>query len=332
MLSKLQILCLVVFCGWFEVGKAQNVDQDSVSARLVIGNCFFVRINDDYMILSAFIVNNSNDTLRYWDPSGRLNEFFTVTGSENLKLVSENINPTYRNIFLAPHSSQHIDLKFEANPFRDGVAEFKVSMKFYHWFGRSSFNSDMKYHTVKILTDSIRVVRDGNNGTYLTQDNWIEKNKLKLQITSSLGANSLDKRTDTVTVDEMAITKTFVYTYLWRSFKLRSRSRVNDSKKETCFIVPVTIHNYGESTLYYDSMSCMWENNYGLSNVRLSILLRSCMEKNIQVTIEVPPHTTRTQAVVIVSADDILKYSEVTKIGLKVNNVIWSNEVHLKTD
>lgn len=271
--SKWWILVLV-FCGWFVQVKAQSIKADIVLPRLVIDNCYFKETDNNYLVLSIYIVNNSNNTLKYWDPSVQLNEFFTVQNKEGLQLVSENVD-SYKRILLAPHCSQHIELKFVENPYREGVSEFKVAMKFYPWFEGSHFTPEVKDRPVKVLADSINITRDGMYGICLPQSVLLTKRNLIIP-SINLEANAPDKKMDTITVDEKAITKIPVYSYPWHSLKIRTWSQTANSKSEPGFLIPVTIHNYGEKTLFYDSMSCTWEDDYSVNNQKFAILLRYC--------------------------------------------------------
>ena len=312
--------------------KAQGIKENKVLPRLIIDNCYFETVNHGYLIISIYFVNNSNDTLRYWDTSGQLDDFFVSSDSLDLRLIKEEDSPSVKQMILAPQSSKHINLKLKTLSLLKGEHEFKIAMKFHPLLETRNFDHETRYQSTKILTDSIWVTFDRYEGTYLRQEEWGERRELTLPSTIVSEANSLDQHTDTLTVDEREITKTFVYLFIDNAKnKIRVWSEEPKLKKYECFVVPVTIHNYGDKTIYYASWSCSWYFDYQLNNDKLSISSNYC-DKNLRITIEVPPHTTRTQAVVIVSADDILKYSEVTKIGLKVNNMIWSNEVHLKTD
>ena len=329
--------------------KLQN-KTDSISPRLVIDRSTDSWEADaHYQILDAYIVNYSDDTLKYWGTRNQFSDFFKVTGCDGLRLVNDepmwNRNlPVAEQIIIPPRRSQHMRLKLLTIKNFSGVFQLNFMMKFYRLFDTKDFEADKKYHNPETLSDKITITFKDNGGSSSSRD---KRTKKQEQILPSADFNLIKDENSNynVTIDERTISKIRYHTVdYYDRYKIRG-SEHNQSSQDIVLLVPVTIHNNSNGELKYQSMSCSWEEYYFVNNKKFSVIQSPCM-KNIPIDIIVPPHACRTQIVTLFYAKDDPKDLKLLKIGLSVtkmsyypndytiiqNNIIWSNEVPLNTN
>jgi len=339
MSSKFKIMCWFFLVACRATTSAQTMKQLISSPQLLVIDSYFSgnfggKVERRYEVLRSFIVNNSNDTLKFWSTNCRPTEFFTITNNDYMHLVDEECNNSiFEQIVIPPHRSLLIPLKMFVKKQPHEIIRLKVSMKFYRWFASDHFIEDRKYHHPEILTDTITLKYNKDGNSYYAKADWEEqeqKEKLNLPTTKLYLLTADDKKHYTVTIDETRISKAAKgeYSYI----------------KEKVFHIPVTVHNNSDETLKYYSMSCSWEEFYHIDNKNLEVLGFPC-EKNIPREVIVPAHSVHTDIVAFVYNKNNPKITERFRVGLNINknvkddifdgyddelrryNIVWSNEV-----
>ena len=343
MLSKLQILCLMIFCACFGTKKVQNNKQKNIPPRLLIIGSYFSEnfggnVEREHVVLKFFLVNYSDDTLKFWGSNCRPREFFSITNNDYLHLTDEECdNSVFEKMIIPPHRSFLIPFKLLMEKQPREIVRLKVDMKFYKWFASNNFMVDRKNYKPDILTDSIILRYDSKGNFFSTNSDFEEqerKQKLNLPTTKLHLLSFEERKHFTLTADET---------------KIKKVDKEYSYKNRNTFSIPVTLHNNSNKTLSYFSMDCSWQDFYHIDNRNLEVPIPIC-EENMSIVVKVPPHSMHTVMVPIVFKENKLKQSESFRIGLNINinahnemfdfnydelrdfNLVWSNEVHLKTN
>jgi hypothetical protein len=339
MSSKFKIMC------WFFLGvcrattSAQTMKQPISSPRLLVIDSYFSgdfdgNVERKYEVLRSFIVNNSNDTLKFWGTNCRPTEFFTITNNDYMHLADEECNNSiFEQIVIPPHRSLLIHLKMLVKKQPHEIIRLKVSMKFYKWFASEHFIEDRKYHRPEILTDTITLKYNKDGNPYYAKSDWEEqerKEKLNLPTIKLHLLTAGERKLYTITTDENKISKAAKGEYSYA--------------KGNVFHIPVTVHNDSNEPLKYYSMSCSWQEFYHIDNENFKVLISPC-DKNIPREVIVPAHSVHTDIVAFVYNKNNPKITERFRVGLNINknvkddifggyddelrryNIVWSNEV-----
>ena len=347
MFSKFKILCVAFFCLLVGPVNGQNVKTNKTSPRLLVDEYYYTgdfdgKTRHDYQGLRIFIVNYSDDTLKYWGTKSRFRDFFTVTGSKDLSLVNEDGNEhSYEKMVIPPHRSQRISLRLAIDKPPYGVIELKVSMAFYKWFKTDHFEDVRQLKHPEIVSDKIIIRYNKDGGTYTSRADWAaeeRKDSLNLPSTDLYLLTAADRRYYLVAADEKKIIKANKDAYPYT--------------KETVFLVPVMVYNKSGDTLRYRSMSCSWQEFYHVDNKLLNVVFPPC-DSNIPKLVTVLPHSSRSEIVPVACKKDSFKRPEIFRIGVNINpslninkrsnelldlnsdqlrkyNIVWSNKVELK--
>jgi hypothetical protein len=314
---------------------AQTTKQLIPSPRLlIIGSYFSADSSGRYEVLRAFIVNYSDDTLKFWGSNCRPTEFFTITKNNYMHLVDRECKKSvFEQIVVPPHRSLMVPLKLTVEKQPHEIICLKLSMKFYKWYPSSHFIGDRKYYTLKILTDTITLNYDKDGNLFYRKSDWEErerKARLNLPTTKLYLLTADERRNYTVTADENQISKADESEYAYT--------------KEKVFLIPVTVHNNSNQPLKYYSMSCSWQEFYHIDNKNLQVVESLC-EKNIPKEVIIPAHSSHRDMVPFVYEKNNLKTHVSFRVGLNINknvednvfdgyddelniyNIVWSNEV-----
>ena len=340
MLGKFKITFGLFLGAWLATTRVQHGDQQTPSPRLLIVGSYFSgnfdgKTQRTYEVLRAFIVNYSDDTLRFWGTNCRRTEFFTITKNDCIHLADEECNNSvFGQMVIPPHRSLLVPLKMLSEKHPHETVKLIVNMKYYRWFNSGHFAEDRKYHHPEILTDTIMLKYNKDGNEYSARSDWDEQEKRqKLNLpTTKLYLLSADERKHyTVTADETKIIKAAKneYSYL----------------KEKVFTIPVTVHNNSNESLTYYSMSCSWDEFYHIDNKNFVVLGSPC-DKNIPTEVTVPAHAAHASIIAFICRKNNLKNPENFRVGLNINknftedpfhgydeelriyNIVWSNEVH----
>jgi hypothetical protein len=340
MFSKLRILAFL-FCICVTQARAQNDKADSVSPKFVVDGFNFrgflqTKDNGNYLYLDAFIVNYSDDTLKYWGTRRKFQELFEVTGSQDLQLVNQgDSGRLFEQMVIPPQRSQHINLRLLVKKIPEGVFELKISMKFYRWFNTNDFENDRKYHTPITLSDKVADSFHSDGDSFHANSIGDEKKYTKVLPPMELHL---------LTAAERAVLAVNV-----GEKKENAIDTIRVYKGANVIDVPVTVHNYGRDTLKYLSYTCSWEEYFHLDSRILKIQGFVC-DYNIQCEITVPPGCSHTETLRVVYSSPDVKVPNRFRVGVNINknalklvipfgydygyqfatnNIIWSNEVQL---
>lgn len=286
------------------------------------------------MVFRTFIVNHSDDTLRFWGSNSRPTEFFTMTNNDYMHIADEEGNSSvFEQIAIPPHRSLLIPLKLVVDKQPHEIVRPKVTMKFYRWFASVNFKEDRKKHKPEILSDTMTLKYNKNGNIYYAKSDWGEhqkKQKMNLPTTKLYLLNVNERKLYTVTVDGTKISRAAKgeYSYI----------------KEKVFKIPVTVHNNSNEPLKYYSMSCSWDEFYHIDNSIMGVLMSPC-EKNIPTEVTIAPHSAHTDIIAFSCKKNSLKTLQRFRIGLNINknvnddpfggyddeldlyNIVWSNEI-----
>ncbi len=331
-------MCWVVLGAGITTVSARAIKQSKPLPRLlIIGSYYATDFGGEYEVLSAFIVNDSPDTLKFWGTTCRLTEFFEVTKNDYLHLADDECNKAeFEQIVIAPHRSLQVPLKMLIDKQPREILHLKVSMKFYRWFAFDHFIEEKKHHQPEMLTDTIilRYDSDGNSCYGKADfDEMKRKAKLNLPTTELHLLTVVERKLYTVTADEATISEVAEGVY--------------PRTKEKVFRIPVEIKNNSDDTLKYYSMSCSWMDFYHIDNENLAVFNSDC-NKNVLKEVIVPPHSAHRDMVPFVCKAKNLKTPISFKVGLNVNkkidyytsyedelfvyNIVWSNKVQLTSN
>jgi hypothetical protein len=340
MFSKSQLLCVAFFCALFTSVNAQHVNN--IPPKLVIDDYYYVgnvdgKVAHNYIVLRAFIVIHSKDTIKYWGTNRQLKTFFDVTGSEDLHVANPDVSgPMFEPIIIPPHHSQRFALKLSFVKPPKGVVVLNVTMKFYRWFATKDLGKDLAARQPEILSDKItlKFKEDGTDidAAQATKADKEKKAKSILPTTDLYELTAAERKLYTLTIDEKKIKK-------------EAKSEYN-YKIETVILVPVVIHNKSKDTLSYFSMSCSGLDYYHIDNQKMTVLFSPC-ESNVPKQVFIMPMATRLVTVPVIYKNSSVKSHEPFRIGLSINknvtpnpfdfdadeltrfNIVWSNNVHL---
>jgi hypothetical protein len=330
MFGKFKLMCWICLGAWLATTGAQNIKQQNPSPRLlIIGSYFSSDSNGQYEVLRAFIVNYSNDTLRFWGTNCRPTEFFAITNNDYMHLADEECHKSiFEQEVIPPHRSLLIPLKMLIKKRLDEIIRLNVHMKFYKWFKSGHFIEDRKYHREEILTDAITLKYEKNGSEYATGADMEEqdrKEKLNLPTTKLYLLTADERKLYPVTADETKISKAAEGEYSYIKGKV--------------FRIPVTVHNNSNEPLKYYSMTCSWQEFYHIDNENLQVLMPPC-DSNIPSEVIVPAHSVHTDIITFSCKKNSLKNPERFRVGLNINknhrlfydeelsryNIVWSNE------
>jgi len=330
---KLKLLLLMILGGWSMVASGQNGGKRKSPRFLVIGEQISGGFKNMPEVLRVFLINDSDDTLRYWGSADCPSEFFTLNPNKYLRLVGTDCRNSEIEQKIPPQRSQLILLPLSIEQQPPDTLDLNIGIKLYPWFKSENFKDYENAHKPQILTDKItlRFNKDGSR-TYTPLDFEEEAKKTKLNLpTTELHLLSKEERKlYTVSVDEGKIITTIA----------------TDSQfaGEKVLRVPVTVNNNSDKVLRYYSMTCSWLEFYHVDNKYFYIQFGNC-DSNIPTLLTVLPHSTHTDIVPVICDKNGLNKPQLFKIGLNVNicaekglftyydeelrlyNIVWSDEV-----
>ena len=331
-----------LFCAAFAQARGQNVKADNVLPRFVVdGFELSARKNTGrYLYLNVFIVNSSDNTLKYWGTRQKFRELFEVTGSDDLQLVDQSDGgPLYEQMVIPPHRSQHIDLRLLMGKTPEGGVGLKITMKFYRWFSTNDFENDRKYHTPVILSDNVANSFHSDGDSFRADPLGDEKKYEQVLPPQEFHLLTAGERALlSVTIDDKKTGKRV--------------DTIHADKDARAISLPVTIHNLGRDTLKYLSYSCSWEQYYHVDNKKLTIEVVSC-DNIVEREIIIPPGDSHSEALRVIYHLRGEKGLEHFRVGVNINthgldlaisprynymyqlmnnNIVWSKDVWLKTE
>ncbi len=346
MWGKFKLMWLVVLCLGASIANAQNnKPNDRLPKLLVNGSFFQFDSGNNYWVLKTFIINNSDDTLKYWgnDADDALSEWIRICQPNGLFSMSVNKfvhladagcnNSKLGQLIIPPHRSQLIPLKALVEDTTPGILALGVHFKLYRWFKSDDFVTNEKIHAPEILSDSIALKIERGNVNY----DWkkeVQKYKSIPPVTDLHILTDEERKVYTLTVDQRKIKKEKKGQYRYI--------------KEAVFLVPAIIHNNSSKELKYLSWSCSAEEYYRIDNKDFKTPDPIC-ENNSPSIVSIPPNGTRTEIIPVISKEKKLKKLERFKVGLNINkdvpgyltflyldglkqyNIVWSNEVQINT-
>jgi len=339
MAGKFKLMWLVSVGVWLAAINGQSQGRPVQSPRLLIIGSYFSgdlggNIEHRYEVLRAFIVNYSDDTLKFWGSDCHPTELFSITKNDYVHLSDEECNNAeFEQLAIPPHRSLLIPLKLLIEKQPHELVRLKIEMKFYKWFKSNDFKADRKFHDPEILSDTALLKYDKDGSSYASNSDWDEqeqKEKLNLPTASLHLLTNEEKKHYTITIDQNKIVK-------------RTNREYAYEEKEF-FILPVTVHNDSNDTLRYCSMTCSWQAFYRIDNDAFEILSTACT-KNIPTMITVLPYSTHTTNIAFILNRDNQTNNPFFKVGLNINtsgsfflyqeelyryNIIWSNEIKFR--
>lgn len=306
---------------------------------------------EKFLHISYFLINNSDDTLRYTG-SGCLTTKFFRTDNPNITII-DNVWPkdSLIQLLIPPHRgiTGYLIGKFK----KRAVAAFgfKVGMRLIQWEKadiNSVLNKATNGVTDMVWSDTETVETNSKHYNYRAQVVKRKAHWLKRPITAFFPPLTKDDRDKyTLSIDENKILKLRDSTV----YDLNIEERTNLKRKCLVTVCPVKLSNNSNGTLEYISMDCSWMDIYKPNNNKFSVVESICF-KNVPTTIEVLPHQSVTVYVPIKTFDRTSRGLKI-KIGMGLykylgrdqfelfnsdelmqqpesNNMIWSNEVVIK--
>jgi len=336
MSGKIKLMWLVLVVALLTATSSPNLKQQKGSPKLLIIGSYFSGnfggvIERRYEVLRAFIVNYSDDTLKFWGTDCHPTELFSITKNDYVHLSDEECNNAeFEQLTIPPHRSLLIPLKLLIEKQPDELVRLKVEMKFYKWFKSNDFKADSKFHDPEILNDTVSLKYNKDGSSYALTADWDEqeqKEKLNLPTASFHLLTNEERKHYTITIDQNKIFKRTNQEYLY--------------EEKEFFILPVTVHNDSNDTLRYCSMTCSWQGFYRIDNDAFEILSTACT-KNVPTMIIVLPHSTHTRNIAFILKKDNQTKNPFFKVGLNINtsgsfflyheelyryNIVWSNKI-----
>ncbi|HZY37948.1 MAG TPA: hypothetical protein VFE53_14925 [Mucilaginibacter sp.] len=330
---KLKLMLLVILGGWSMVASGQNGGKRKSPRFLVIGEQISGSFKNMPEVLRVFIVNDSDDTLRYWGSAKSPSEFFTINPNKYLRLNGADSRNSEVEQKIPPRRSQLILLPLSIEQQPPDTLDLNIGIKLYPWFKSENFKDYENKHKPQILTDKItlRFNKDGSRTyTPLDFEEEAKKTKLNLPTTKLYLLTDKERMLYTVTADETKI--------------IRATDGEYSYTKEKVFLLPVTIHNNSNELLKYYSMTCSWQEFYHIDNKELDVFGTNC-DGNIPKEVVVPAHSAHTDKVPFIFDKSEIRTEQHFKIGVNINknvvddafggydeellvyNIVWSNEI-----
>jgi len=240
--------------------------------------------------------------------------------------------PVFKQIIIPPHRSQLILVKLLINKTPANAVKLEVRFKLYRWFNSDHFEDDRKYHKPEILTDTIMLKPGYENSNESDQD--AQKVKLIPPITAIHMLTDNVRKLYTLTVNETEIKKSTGRRYAYVKGKV--------------FLIPVKVHNNGDDTLKYFTWGCSWPEYYHSNNEYFKTPESIC-EWNPIIQVSILPHSFHKDVVPFVFKEKNVNHIKHLKVGLNINktysilfpilyyqelkidNIVWSNEVQFTT-
>jgi len=334
-MSKLKLMWPVVgFLALLANANGQNTSMKIRSPRLLItGYGESGNSDHEYEVLRVFIVNYSDDTLRYWGANCRPSKFFTVSFNRYMHLVDRPCRDSAIEVIkIPPHRSQLIPLRLLVSKQPIGNIRISVRMNLYACSSFTRFEEDIKDRTPMILKDNITLRYDKNGNSFYTWadgDKFEQKEKLNLPTTKFYLLTSEERKLYTITAAETQMSN--------------GKETIYRGKNETVYTIPVMIHNNSDQILEYYSMTCSWIDFYRIDSKYFKIPGASCVG-NLPTIITVPAHSVHTDTISFFYTKKFKKKPVYFKVGLNINknvhydlfgdedqltqyNIVWSNQI-----
>jgi hypothetical protein len=341
MTNKFKLMWVLVLCITLTTVRGQGVTPTNHPVQLVVTDGFWG--SDNGLIcqtLLAFVVNNSNDTVKYWghdagDRPGFENcqyyDLFTVSENQYLHLVDTGCNNIpFKRTTIPPNRSQLIPLELSVENSPDTTVLLNIDLKLYFCYGSGSFEENKRNNNVEILRDSV-MLKFHKGEFYNTGPTEDRKTKFIPPLKDLHLLSDSERMFYKIVIDESKIKKAPNWDY-------------SNTKKGKGLLVPVTIYNNSNTVLKYFTWGCSFDEFYHINNDNFEVPGSPC-ETNSLIIISVEPHQSHTDIVHITFKGKKIKQTEKFKLGLNINekipsfylvpfldqlkqyNIVWSDEV-----
>jgi hypothetical protein len=293
-----------------------------------------------------FIINNTNDTLKYTNTGCLFSRFYCVDNTNMTVMDFPLPWDSIKRVVILPHRGKSVWVNFKMGKMPDTGFKFKIGMKLvqrYSGNARAILNI-MVSEKQDTIWSGVKVVK--TNGNHRISERTPEQYKeyiLEKPLAPFFPPLiEGDRRKFTLSIDQSKIkrlTDTAIYTYTSKGVK----------KKYLFTICETKINNNSDDTLKYINMKCSWLEMYKVNNVNFSLAEQLCFGNYPEIYVVLPRQSSTVKIPVI--TDVATNLPEKIKIGLSLqkytgdnqfftlfdprelmmkpetSNMIWSNEV-----
>jgi hypothetical protein len=237
----------------------------------------------NYIFLTIFLNNNTNDTL-YYQGADCDNLLFDLKHNSYFHLGTDVCkNFAYSKIALPAHRSQKMEVYLTMDKEPDKDVLLGMNMKLYKWTG-SKIAWQTKNALRGKLSDTIILHYDANHQSYWPKEQSKILDKKEQRILPNKDIYLLtnnDRKLYTLTTDEKQMIKP-------RDTVIRTFKN-NELEKAKVISVPVSMHNNSNDTLKFYSMTCSWFEFWGTDRQDIGLPSWGC-DGNIPEIVTVAPH------------------------------------------
>lgn len=319
--------------------------------NIFIYDCDFGDYLNEHNSLSVsfFIINNTDDTLKYTDTRCLFSKFY-CTDNPNMTVMDYPLpGDSLKRVVIPPHKGKYAYLGFKLRKMPVTNLKFKIGMKLVRWHAGNTKTilAEMAHEKPDTIWSNVKLVKTGKNISDPTEDQYKARILTKVLPAFSPPLTDEDKKAYTISIDQNKIKRlkdTMVDTVDLEKYKLlKMKSRVA--------ICEMKIHNNSNDTLQYASMSCSWLEMYMTNNVDFKVTEQMCFKNVPEVKVIPPKQSSVVEIPIITDVKTVLPQK--IKIGLnlqkctgddlwnaivlldlilkpKASNTIWSNEVTIR--
>jgi hypothetical protein len=232
-----------------------------------------------YVRLLIYIVNNSNDTLKYCGTDCLYKDIFNLSKNRYLYIENQECKTqSFIKTVIPPHRSQQISLLLSEYKSPDTVLNLSISMKLYKWSNGKLNNLNNK-KLLTILTDNVTVKYDKHHNQYSGKKDFEAEYQKKKNMPADLNIHLLtanERKLYTLLIDPNKVTV--------------PHDSVDYNKKKICvFDIPVQLKNYSNVPLKFWTMTCSWMTDFDIDNKSIHFNGLIC-DANFPTEMVVPPH------------------------------------------
>jgi len=356
-LNLFSTLLLALLCSAFLSchNNASNQVHDYLAnlskIEILIYECGFSDYPEKNMSLyvSFFIINNSDDTLRYTNTRSLFSRFYCT---DNTKMtVADDPLPrdSIQRVVIPPHKGKYAYIYLKLGK-SDMNFKFRIGMKLLRWHASNSKTilAEIAHDKQDTIWSNVKIFNTTKNHSVSApaEDQYQARILEKVLPAFFSSLTDGDKKNYTLSIDQNKIKQlkeTIVDT-------VDVRNKMLLKKKSRVAICEMQIHNNSNDTLKYASMSCSWLETYVTDNVDFKIPEQICLQ-NIPELRVIPPRQSSIVEIPIVT-DLKTALPRKIKIGLSLQkctedpfntvpglfemvlkpltrNMIWSNEVEI---
>ncbi len=338
---KYLILCLTFVLFALSVKAQKPLQRNEYKVVIIDGGMSGTYSGNEqktYVRLLVYIVNNSNDTLKYCGTDCLYKDIFSISKNHYLYIENQECKPQLLSKYIIPpHRSQKISLLLSEYKSPDTIINLSVSMKLYKWDTGKPNNLNSK-HLIGIFNDNVTVKYDKHHNQFFDKQDFEAEAQKRKNIAPDLNIHFLtekERKLYTLFIDPEKVTK--------------PHDSIDYTKKKICvFNIPVQLRNNSSTPLKFLTMTCSWLTDFAIDNRNIHFNEWDC-DANFPTEVVVPPHGNFARILSVNIDPSQLKKTTKFRVGMNLTindknpklffdlypqeterfNQIWSNTVEV---